>query len=211
MVITYHGLEFVRIQFGETVLAFNPVSKNSPVKANRSVAAICLSTVNHPDMAGIETVTFGDRMPFVISGPGEYEIGGIFVRGFPTRSRYGGEERTNTAYVVILDGMTICFLGAITSPELPDEAKEALDAVDLLFVPIGGDGVLSPEAAYKLALSLEARLVIPIHFGAVGASNALRTFLKESGAEKTEPLERLTLKKKDLEGKEGDVAVLKAV
>jgi L-ascorbate metabolism protein UlaG (beta-lactamase superfamily) len=209
MIISYHGLEFVRVQFGDTVIALNPPSKDSPVKVNRSGATICLSTLNHRDMAGVETVTFGGTKPFVISGPGEYEIGGVLVRGFPARSRYGGEDRINTVYLVTLEGITLCFLGAIASPELPPEAKEALDSIDVLFVPIGGDGVLTPEAAYKLAVALEAGIVIPIHFGAVGGGKALQTFLKESGAEKTEPVEKLTLRKKDLEGKEGEVVVLK--
>ena len=39
--------------------------------------------------------------------------------------------------------------------------------------------------------------------------SSLKTFLKETGEEKAEVVEKLTLKQKDLEGKEGEVIVLK--
>ena len=107
--------------------------------------------------------------------------------------------------------MNLCFLGALASPEnLSSETKEALDDIDILFVPIGGDGVLSPSEAYKLAVKLEPSIIIPIHYGDDLSPQALKTFLKEGGEEKVSPLEKLTIKKKDLEGKEGDIVVLSA-
>ena len=39
----------------------------------------------------------------------------------------------------------------------------------------------------------------------------LKTFLKEAGEESQKPQDKLTLKKKDLEGKEADVVVLEPV
>jgi hypothetical protein len=41
--------------------------------------------------------------------------------------------------------------------------------------------------------------------------NTLKLFLKEMGEEKLEALDKLTLKKKDLEGKEGEVIILSAL
>jgi hypothetical protein len=54
-----------------------------------------------------------------------------------------------------------------------------------------------------------AGLVIPMHYdsGKTGDS-AVSTFLKEGGVTKLEAVEKLTLKKKDLEGKEGEIVVL---
>jgi hypothetical protein len=40
---------------------------------------------------------------------------------------------------------------------------------------------------------------------------SLKAFLKEIGEEKAEVVDKLTLKRKDLEGKEGEVIVLKAI
>lgn len=207
MIINFLGGEFVKIQFGDTVLAFNPVSKDSELKSSKFGADVVLSTLNHPDMNGVDVVTFGDKKPFAVSGPGEYEIGGVFIKGFASESNYAGEKRINTIYTVTLENMNICFLGAIDNAELPKAADEAIDEVDILFVPIGGEGVLDPAKAYKLAVSIGPKIIIPIHYGDIGGKDALKAFLKEAG-ETPKPEAKLTLKKKDLEGKDADVVVL---
>ena len=210
MIITYLGGEFLKIQFGDVVLALNPPSRDSKLKSSRFGADIALSTLNHPDFNGIESVSHGDHRPFAIVGPGEYEIKGIVIRGFVTQSQYGGKTRINTVYTILLEGMKLCFLGALTSPELPPALKEELDELDILFVPVGTEGVLSPAAANKLAVTLEPRLIIPMHYAGLGGEQVLKQFLKEAGEEKSPVQEKLTIKKKDLEGKEGEVAVLTA-
>lgn len=207
MIINFLGGEFVKIQFGDTILAFNPISKDSSLKTSKFGADIVLSSINHADMNGVDQVTFGDKKPFHISGPGEYEVRGVFIKGFASESGYGGEKRINTIYSVALEGMNICFLGALSSGELPKDADEAIDGVDILFVPVGGEGVLEPAKAYKLAVSMEPKIIIPIHYGDVGGKDALKVFLKEAG-ESPKPETKLTLKKKDLDGKDADVVVL---
>jgi L-ascorbate metabolism protein UlaG (beta-lactamase superfamily) len=207
MVITYLGGEFIKVTFGDTVLAFNPISKDSSLKTAKFGADIVLSSINHSDMNGFDQVSFGDKKAFVVSGPGEYEIKGVFVKGHASESNYGGEKRINTIYTVELEGMNICFLGAMDQAELPKEADEAIDDVDILFVPVGGDGVLNAEKAYKLAVSIGPKIIIPIHYGDIGGKDALKAFLKEAG-ESPKPEAKLTLKKKDLEGKDADVVLL---
>ncbi len=207
MIITYLGGEFVKVQFGETILAFNPVSKDSKLTTAKFGADIVLSSLNHPDMNGVEQVTFGDKKPFLINGPGEYEVRGVFIKGMASETDYDGEHRINTMFSVALEGMNICFLGALNTPELPKEADEAMDEVDILFVPIGGDGVLNSEQAYKLAVSISPKIIIPIHYGDVGNKDALKMFLKEAG-ESPKPETKLTIKKKDLDGKEAEVVVV---
>ena len=228
MVITYLGGEFIKVQFGEITLAFNPPSKDSKLKASRFGADVALVSLNHPDFNGVENVSHGDKRPFVIQGPGEYEIKDVVVRGFPTESKYGvaipnpkdsvarsaeggfREKHINTVYPVALEGIKLCFLGALGTAALPAELKEELDDIDVLFVSTGGNGVLSAVDANKLAVALEPRLVIPMHYAGLADTAALKQFLKEAGEEKITPQEKLTLKKKDLEGKEGEVIVLKA-
>lgn len=207
MIITYFGGEFFKVQFGDTTLAFNPISKDSNLKSSRFGADIVLKTAHHVDFNGIDQVTHGEKKPFVVGGPGEYEVGGVFIKGLPSESLYGGSNLINTIYTVSLENMNICFLGALNTPELKAETVEALDEIDILFVPIGGEGVLDPAKAYKLAVSLEPKIIIPMHYGDIGVKDALKVFLKEAG-ENPESLPKLTLKKKDLEGKEGDVVVL---
>ncbi len=197
----------MKVQFGDTTLALNPISKDSSLKTSKFGADIVLSSLNHPDMNGAEQVSFGEKKPFIISGPGEYEVKGVFIKGLPSESNYDGEKRINTIYTIMLEGMNICFLGSIGVAELPKETEEAIDEVDILIVPIGGDGVLDPASAYKMAVGFEPKIIIPIHYGDIGGKDALKVFLKEAGeSPKSEP--KLTLKKKDLEGKEAEVVVL---
>lgn len=205
MVLTYQGGAFVKVQFGDITLAVNPISKDSKLKSVRFGADIALSSVNHEDMNGFDQVSFGDKQAFAVFGPGEYEIKGVFVKGFKSETSYGGEGRINTVYTVNLENMNLCFLGAHSSKELPSEVVEGVDDVDILFVPVGAEGTLAPADAYKLAVKLEPKLIVPLYFG---DSAALKAFLKEAGEESQKPEDKLTLKKKDLEGKEGDVVVL---
>ena len=193
MIITYFGAEFFKVQFGDTTLAFNPISKESKLKSSRFGADIVLSTAYHEDFNGVDQVSHGDKTPFVISGPGEYEVKEVFIKGLPSESKYGGKDLINTIYTVSLENMNICFLGAINTPELKNETIEALDEIDILFVPIGGEGVLDPVKAYKLAISLEPKIIIPMHFGDIGVRDALKVFLKEAG-ENPKAETKLTLK-----------------
>lgn len=213
MIISYQGAQSLRVQFGDTVLAFDPVSKKSQFKANNFGADIALISLNHPDMNGVEQVNRGDKQAFVINGPGEYEIQGVFIKGLPSSSGYpstgsgqAAEEHINTIYTVNFENMNLCFLGALGKSEIPNETKAGIDGVDILFVPIGGQGTLNPQEAYKFAVSLEPSIIIPMNFD----EKSLKAFLKEGGSEGLKPVEKLTVKKKDLEGKEGEVVVLEA-
>lgn len=207
MIISYQGIESFKVQFGEFVIALNPISKESEHKGARFGADIVLITLNDPDMNGSEVVS-GKGEPLIATGPGEYEVKGVFIKGFPTRSDYKKDGRLNTIYTISLEGMNICFLGAMNEAELSSELQQQIDGVDILFLPIGGEGVLDAHSAYKIAVKLEPKIIIPMHYGDVGEKGALDTFLKESGREKAKPEEKLTVKKKDLEGKEGEVVVL---
>lgn len=214
MVISYLGGQCFKVSQGDLTLAFNPPSKDSALKASKFGSDIVLVSQNHEDFNGVENASFGDREPFVISGPGEYEVKGVAVRGFASDTSYGGQKSINTIYSVSLDGMNICFLGALGSSTLPHAAAQELDDIDILFLPIGDKGVLDYDKAYALAVQLEPRAIIPMHYpsspgqaGELGDKDALKAFLKEAG-EDVKPVEKLTVKKKDLDGKEGEIIVL---
>ena len=211
MIITYHGVDFFKVSFGDTTIAVNPISKDSKFKNTRFGADITLVSLNSSEHNGTDTTSRGEKASFIINGPGEYEVSDVFIKGFLSKSNYGGSEHINTIYTVSLEGMNLCFLGALSDKELSPETKEAIDGVDILFVPIGGDGVLDPATAHKLAVQFEPKLMIPSHYGEVGQANALKIFLKESGSEGVKPVDKLTIKRKDLEGMEGDVVVLEQI
>ncbi|HEV7121739.1 MAG TPA: MBL fold metallo-hydrolase, partial [Candidatus Paceibacterota bacterium] len=160
---------------------------------------------------GISEVTYGDKEPFAITGPGEYEKEGVTAQGFLTKSQYGlakgQSEAINTVYAVKLEGMTLVHLGALADTTLSLEAREAIDEIDVLFVPVGGDGVLDPAEAAKLATFLEPKIIIPMHWSGMGEKDALDTFIKAAGGE-SEKMDKLTLKKKDAAEKDGAIIVV---
>jgi L-ascorbate metabolism protein UlaG (beta-lactamase superfamily) len=211
MIITYHGADFFKVSFGDTTIAVNPISKDSKLKSTKFGSDITLVSLNSPDHNGTDVTSRGEKESFIISGPGEYEVSGVFIKGFISNSVYGGVERFNTIYTVNLEGMNLCFLGALSDEKLDSDTKEAIDGIDVLFVPIGGDGVLDPAVAHKLAVQFSPKIIIPSHFAEVGDKNALKVFLKEAGEEGVKAIDKLTIKKKDLEGKEGDVVVLEQI
>ena len=208
MIVTYYGKQFFKVQLGERTIAYNPIGKDSKEKGSRFGADIVLSSLRHPDFNGADQCAYGDRQPFVISGPGEYEVGGIFIKSFCTETKYSNEKKINTVFSVMFEGINLCFLGSLASPDsLSREVKEGLGEIDVLFAPIGSGEELSAADAYKLTLALEAKVVIPMDYEQTKGS--LEAFIKESG-ENAETMEKFTFKRKDLEGKEGGVVVLKS-
>ncbi|MCX6787001.1 MAG: MBL fold metallo-hydrolase [Candidatus Kaiserbacteria bacterium] len=215
MVITHHGGQCFKVTLGDLTLVFDPISKKSTLSPVRFGADIALISRDHPDMNGIEEVTYGEKTPFAITGPGEYERRDVVIQGFLSKSNYPASPKAtqddnsyvNTIYSVELEDMTLVHLGALSDAELSKEARENIDEIDVLFVPIGGDGVLSPAKAHELAVSLEPKIIIPMHWSGIGQPKVLEAFLKEAG-NGSEKVDKLTLKKKDLINRDGSILVL---
>ena len=206
MIITYFGKQFFKVGQGDMSLAFNPVSKNSKSGVSAHFGAdIALVTTNHSDYNGVEQLSHGERVPFIVDGPGDYEVKEIFIKGVMSDSLIGEKKYINTIYALTVDNINIVFLGALSNPEISKEAREAIDGPDILFVPVGGKGLLDTKQSAKLASSLEPKMIIPMDYDDV----SLKAFLKEIGEENAEVVDKLTLKRKDLDNKEGEVIVLK--
>ncbi len=207
MIITYFGKQFLKITQGEMALAFNPVSKSSKSGVSAKFGAdIALVTTNHADYNGVEQLTHGERVPFMVTGPGDYEVKDIFIKGVMSNSEIGGEKYINTIYTLAVDNINIAFLGALSDADLSKEAREVADGPDILFVPVGGKGLLDAKTSAKLASSLEPKIIIPMDYD----DASLKLFLKEMGEEKAEVVDKLTLKRKDLDTKDGEVIVVKS-
>ncbi|MES2409401.1 MAG: MBL fold metallo-hydrolase [Patescibacteria group bacterium] len=202
MILTYHGGQFIKAQSGDTIVAINPISKASKLKTSKFGADIGLISMASSDFNGVDEISFGEKKPFVAMGPGEYEVKNVFIKGFESEGVDGKERKINTIYSIFFDGMNLCFLGALSNEEIGDEATESLTDIDILFVPVGGD-TLAPAKAYKLAVKLEPKLIIPL-----GDEADIKLFVKEGSAGAPEKLDKLTLKRKDLDGKEGEIVIL---
>ncbi len=192
----------IKVQQGERVVVFNPLGRDSGLKPVRFGADLALVSVSLPLANGVEEVTFGDRRPFVVDGPGEYEVAETFIRGF---SSSGPEQKINTIYDLIIDGKRLVHLGMLADKELTLAVKEELTPVDILFVGLD-QAALPPRLAYQLALSLNPHLIIPVNYSPA----TLASFLKEAGEDAVQPLDKLTIKGRELLEKEAEVVVLKA-
>jgi hypothetical protein len=232
MVITYLGGEFYKVQFGDTIVAVNPVAKSSTWKSARFGADIALIGMRDDDHEGIDQTEYNGKKPFVIDGPGEYEIAGVVVKGFGVdhsenkgstgkeATAEGGEAEKptthepdaplrSTCYTLSLENMRVGILTSVATRALPSALLEDLNGVDILILPVGSEGVTSalpPASAYKLAVALEAKIIIPSLMD--DKKDTVKTFLQEGSAEGVMPIDKLTVKLRDVAEKQGDIVLL---
>jgi L-ascorbate metabolism protein UlaG (beta-lactamase superfamily) len=115
-----------------------------------------------------------------IRGPGEYEIGGIFITGVATNE---GKKDRNVVYIYDYDGVTIGHLGDMSKAPTQTQV-EAFGAVDVLLVPVGGGNALNAAKAAEVIAMIEPGLVIPMHYKTTGSDiklSPLKQFLEEMG------------------------------
>lgn len=124
----------------------------------------------------------------IIEGPGEYEVADVSIKGVPAvRHIDTNEEKNTTMYRVDFAGTRIAILGHIQA-NVSDEQLESLGTIDILTVPVGGNGyTLDGHAAAAIARRIGPKLVIPTHYADEKLSYevpqaSLETFIKELGA-----------------------------
>ena len=141
-------------------------------------------TVSH-DAAGHNNIQSVKGTSHIITGPGEYEIGGVFITGVQTNGhgkKDNGELR-NTLYVFDYDGLSVAHLGDLQ--RVPSQTEvEALGTVNVALVPVGGGGGLNAAKAAEVISLLEPNIVVPMHYATPDTNiklDSLDKFLKEMG------------------------------
>ena len=129
-------------------------AKKSKLDSVRFGANVVFVSLNHPDFNGTDEMSFGTKKPFVVDGPGEYEVGEVTARGFGVETIYEGQKKFNTIYQVTLEGINMVFLGALGDSAIDPKILGELSDIDILFVPIGGGDVLDVPQASKLATKI---------------------------------------------------------
>ncbi len=143
-----------------------------------------------------------------LDGPGEYEIGGVFITGIATPSKSG--RFNNIIYLFDYNGVTVAHLGDLG--DVPSQKQiEDLELVNVLLVPIGGGSSLNAARAAELVSMLEPNVVVPMHFQLPGLATDLEPidkFLKEMGV--TDPKRETSLKVTSVESlpQETEVVIL---
>jgi len=157
--------------FDHTVAGYHPLH----LKAD-------IVTVSH-NSAGHNYLQAVKGNPFVINGPGEYEIGDVFVTGIDS----GGEKRTagrqNTLYVFHFHHLILAHLGNLD--RIPSQAEiEEIGPVHIVMIPIGGGSCLNASRAVEVISLLEPNIVVPMHYATSACKlelDPIQKFLKEMG------------------------------
>ena len=161
-------------------------------KLRADVVTVSCDRPEHNYIKGIRSKAFE------ITGPGEYEIGGVFITGV----RINGSKRkknadgvSDTIYVLDYSGLTVAHLGELNS--IPSQTEvEGLGEVHVALVPIGGETSLNASKAAEVISLLEPRIVIPMHYGTPENKlplAPLSKFLKEMGLNQVETVDTLKL------------------
>lgn len=191
-------------------IVIDPFDEATGPKVPNFSADILLVTHQHHDHNNTKAVK---GSPFLISGPGEYEIKGVFIQGIPAfhDDKEGKEKGQSTIYTIEAEDMRFCHLGDLGQKQLTDEQLEKIGNVDVLMVPVGGAGfTVSSLEAQKIISQIEPRIVIPMHYAIPKLKMDLddvSKFLKTMGKNAIAPQDKLTIKQNALP-KEGGMEIV---
>jgi L-ascorbate metabolism protein UlaG (beta-lactamase superfamily) len=137
-----------------------------------------------------------------INGPGEFEIGSVFITGVQMDGlgKKAEEKPRNTMYVFDYMGITVAHLGDMRSVP-PQNEIEALGTVHIVLVPVGGGSGLNAAKAAEIVSLLEPNIVIPMHYSTPATKvplDRLDKFLKEMGLHEAETVPSLKVTKSSL-------------
>ncbi len=139
-----------------------------------------------------------------IDCPGEYETSDVSIYGIPVRAHIDeAKQKNNTMYKIVAHDVRVLVLGHVY-PELSENQLEAIGTVDVLVVPVGGNGfTLDPVGATTLIKEIEPKLVIPVYYDDSGLkfpmpAQTLDQALQGLGMEPRERVSKLKIKPADL-------------
>lgn len=191
MIITHYGAFCFKVQSGDKVLAFDPPSKESKLKAPRFKADIVFVSGDDKDRNGFENISSKEEKElFLVNGPGEYEIAGLHGRGIRA-------SHLNSIYMFKLEDINVCHFGNLEVKDFDMKILEHLVDIDILFVP-------TKDGIKKIINQLQPKIVIPMNYG----KKELDSFLSELGS-KAKPIDKFSFKKKDIIDKKEEVVILK--
>jgi len=189
--ITWLGHSCFRLRSDELVVITDPYPLSLGLKPEVRPSTVATISNTHPNHSSVEDLA---GTPKVFSAPGEYEFGGINVRGVMTPLPPDtATDRRNVAYSIEMDGVNICHLGDITQPLSPQQVDE-LSPVDVLLVPTGGGCTLDLDAVLQLMQDLGPKVVIPMHYSVPPIDEALQgvdVFLSRMGLSEAQTQPRL--------------------
>lgn len=161
MDITWYGHSCFRItERGKATIVTDPFDTSigyAPLSLKADVVTVSHETPGHGFVEGVR------EWRFVISRPGEFEIGGVFITGTAMVNKKANHPRPNIAYTIDYGQLTVIHLGDLA--HVPSQSDlDALGQIDIVLVPVGGGGALSAPQAAEVVSMLEPSIVVPMHY-----------------------------------------------
>lgn len=194
MEIVWLGHSSFRIRAREGTVITDPCPPSTGYDIGKPTADVVSLSHAHDDHTYLKAVA---GKPIVIDGPGEYEISGAFLTAIPTYhdGEKGGERGKNLVFVIEMEGIKICHLGDLGHVPTADQA-EGMTGADVLMIPVGGDSTIDGAKAAEIVPTLDARIVIPMHYKTPVSKGDLESadrFLKEMQATAVQAQPKLSL------------------
>lgn len=201
MEIVWYGHSCFRfIERGMAAVVTDPFDNEAigyePLKLRADIVTVSHEAPGHNFISAVKGVSHR------LTGPGEFEIGGVFITGVQTdlNGKKSAEKPRNVLYLFDFDGLTVAHLGDLN--QVPTQSEvEALGTVNVALVPVGGGNGLNAAKAAEVISLLEPNIVIPMHYQHPACSLALdplSKFLKEMGLTALEAVPSLKLSRSGL-------------
>ena len=199
--ITWLGHSCFRLRDRAATVVTDPYGKDIGLilpRVRADIVTISHDADDHNYVKGVK----GDFR--VLAGPGEYEVSSVFVTGLELRGSKKKEVAVgprNTVFLFEFDDLTVCHLGDLNIVPTQAQVEEALGAVDVLLIPVGGEESLNASQASEVVSLLEPHIVIPMHYHVPEVSmnlDPVGKFLKEMGLDKVAPQESLKVSRSGL-------------
>lgn len=198
MEITWLGHSCFKIKGKEVTLVTDPFDQSIGYPLGKLTANIITLSHQHP---GHSYVTVVEDSPKVLSRPGEYEIGSVFVTGIGTfhDSEQGKSRGKNTTYLIEMDDVRLCHMGDLGHVPSPRQIED-LGNIEILFIPVGGISTIDAKMAAEVVRFLNPRIIIPMHYRTevVTWLEPLDKFLEEMGLKGIVPQSRFYITRSNL-------------
>ena len=194
MEITWLGHSSVCINSRDAILITDPFdTSHGGIMPSRKADII---TVSNPDPKYSTTKALGGN-PYIIDGPGEYEIGHYYVTGTATPISEPSDQKgdTNVVYSIRAEGLVICQLGRLTR-KLSSAQLDQLRQANILLAPISNSNPLKHEMLHEIISAIQPRILIPLEYieETDGTSpTGLEKFLTDIGSTETTGINRLNI------------------
>lgn len=190
MDIQFHGANAISITYKNSRIVIDDTLAELGAKSITKAEDVALYTGPHSAAAGAR---------LTLDGPGEYEVADISVIGIAARAHVDEAGKNATMFKLVVGDQSVLVTGHIY-PQLSENQLEAIGLIDVLIVPVGGNGyTVDPVGALKLIKAIEPKIVVPVHYDDKALKfpvpqQELGAALKEIGMEPKETVTKLKLK-----------------